>query len=110
MKIKGVKLKIVITAVILLFAVVLYFSPVSCLILPFTGVRCPGCGMTRALLSALRLDFKAAFNYHAMFWSVPILYLFFLFDGKIFKVKWVNVVVLILILAGFAINWVINLI
>ena len=32
----------------------------------FFGVACPGCGMTRALLSALRFDFAAAFSYHPL--------------------------------------------
>ena len=31
-----------------------------------------GCGMTRAWLAALRLDFAAAFAYHPLFWVVPI--------------------------------------
>ena len=34
------------------------------------GIRCPGCGMTRALLSLLHLDFKAAFYYHPLFPAV----------------------------------------
>ena len=37
-----------------------------------TGIPCPGCGMTRAWLAALRLDFAAAFAYHPLFWAVPI--------------------------------------
>lgn len=32
----------------------------------FFGIACPGCGMTRALLSALRLDLAAAFAYHPL--------------------------------------------
>ena len=30
-------------------------------------MNCPGCGMTRALLSALRFDFQSAFRYHPLF-------------------------------------------
>lgn len=30
-------------------------------------VKCPGCGMTHALLCALRLDFSAAFRWHCLF-------------------------------------------
>ncbi len=40
--------------------------PVRC----FFGIPCPGCGMTRALLSALRLDFSAAFAYHPLWVAV----------------------------------------
>ena len=35
------------------------------------GVSCPGCGMTRAFASALRLDFAAAFYYNPM-WPLVI--------------------------------------
>ena len=36
------------------------------------GISCPGCGMTRALLSCLKLDFVSAFNYHPLFGIVII--------------------------------------
>lgn len=34
------------------------------------GIPCPGCGLTRACLSALQLDFPAAFTYHPLFWLI----------------------------------------
>ena len=37
----------------------------------FFGISCPGCGMTRALLAALRLDFATAFSYHPLFFLLP---------------------------------------
>lgn len=49
------------------------------------GVSCPGCGMTRALLSALRLDFKQAFYYHPMFPAVPFVGLMVIFRKRIPK-------------------------
>ena len=107
MRIKNPGFKIFITAVILVFAVLLYFSPISCVFLQLTGIPCPGCGMTRALICASRLDFAGAFEYHMMFWSVPVLYLYFLCDGRVFGKKWADVAVLALILAGFIINWII---
>ena len=39
---------------------------ITCPIRFLTGISCPGCGMTRALLSALRMDFQAAFYYHPL--------------------------------------------
>lgn len=30
-------------------------------------IDCPGCGMTRAMLSVLRMDFRAALRYHCLF-------------------------------------------
>lgn len=71
----------------------IFFSVVFCAILfyscPFkylTGLDCPGCGLTRAFLSAFRLDFKAAFNYHPLFLLIGIELLYLLF-GNYFKLK-----------------------
>ena len=36
------------------------------------GVTCPGCGMTRALISFVKLDFVSAFHYHPLFGLVLI--------------------------------------
>ncbi|MDO4913953.1 MAG: DUF2752 domain-containing protein [Bifidobacteriaceae bacterium] len=60
---------------IALFYVVLQCFGVTCPIKFLTGVSCPGCGMTRAWLSVFRLDFNAAWHYHPLFWSIPIILL-----------------------------------
>lgn len=65
--------------------------------------------MTRAVVSALNFDFVSAFQYHRMFWSLPIIGLYVLFDGKIFKKKFVNIGLLVVILVGFIVNWMLNL-
>jgi len=46
-------------------------------------IDCPGCGMTRALMAALRLDFAAAFTYHPLFWLFGPIFLYFLFYDEI---------------------------
>lgn len=43
---------------------------IGCPIKFLTGISCPGCGMTRALVSALRLDFRQAFSYHPLWIAV----------------------------------------
>lgn len=50
----------------------LYLLDIGCVFRLMTGIPCPGCGMTRAWLAALRLDFAAAFAYHPLFWVVPV--------------------------------------
>lgn len=65
---------IAIALLILLFWV---FS-IPCPIKFLTGISCAGCGMTRAWLSVLHLDFSAAIDYHPLFWAVPIAFLCFL--------------------------------
>lgn len=78
---------------------------ISCVFRWLFGIRCPGCGMTHAALALLRLDFAAAFAYHPMVFSVPLLYLYVLTDGHVFKNKRLNIAVIILIFSGFLINY-----
>ena len=44
---------------------------VTCPIRFLTGISCAGCGMSRAWLSLLRLDFAGALRFHPLFW-LPI--------------------------------------
>ncbi len=44
-----------------------------CLFRRLTGIPCPCCGMSRAWIAALRLDFRGAFSFHPVFWSLPVL-------------------------------------
>ena len=77
----------------------LYITGIGCLIKWITGVSCAGCGMTRAVLSALQLDFKEAFYYHPLFWMLPVILIFYLFWEKIPKkikygITWIMVIAL----------------
>lgn len=45
---------------------ILYFSGIHCFFRFFTGIPCPSCGMTRAFLSLLKLDFYRSFYYHSL--------------------------------------------
>jgi hypothetical protein len=83
----------------------LYATGVGCPILHFLGVRCPGCGLTRAVLAACRLDARAAFAAHPMVWALPVLFLYFWKDGRAFRRKTVNALVLGGIAAGFLAVW-----
>ncbi len=53
-----------VTAVLLFF--LLFLFDVPCVVKQLTGLSCPGCGMSRALISALKLDFASAFYYHPL--------------------------------------------
>lgn len=55
-----------------LCALALYVTDIGCIIRFVTGVSCPGCGLTRAWLCALSLEFDAALAYHPLFWAVPL--------------------------------------
>lgn len=104
-EIKNLKHKLTVFGVYFLGICICWALKVPCIFQMLFDMPCPGCGMTRALLSVLRLDFVSAFNYHPMFWSVPVVFAFLIFDGKIFKNKKLNYTVLSLIAVGFAINW-----
>lgn len=102
--------KLLFTAAYLGLLCVFYYFEIQCFFLTLFNLPCPGCGMSRALLSALRLDFRSAFDYHLMFWSVPLLYAYFLLDGRLFGNKLINRAVFILIISGFIINWIFSLV
>ncbi len=56
---------------------------IPCPIKHLTGLSCAGCGMTRAFLSALSLDFSAAFNYHPLWISlIPLAALLIVLKSK----------------------------
>ena len=91
-KMKNLKKRLISCAWILGTILIMYIFKIPCLIKWAFGIECPGCGITRAYISLFRLDLKQAFMYNRMFWVVPFCFLFYLFDGQLFKNKWVNVI------------------
>lgn len=49
-----------------------------CVLHEWTGLQCGGCGLTRAAVALLHLDFAAAFSYHALW---PVFAAYFLWVG-----------------------------
>lgn len=108
-RITDLKEKLIFTAGYLLVIGLMWLLDMPCIFMHFLNIPCPGCGMTRAMLSVLRFDIVGAFRYHPMFWSIPIAYLYFLFDGKVFKNKIIDMSILIGIAAGFVIEWIVKI-
>ena len=77
----------------------------GCLLQRNTGIPCPGCGLTRAWLAAVKLDFAAALSWHPMFWSVPALVWFLFYDLEPLGSRRWNRWILGLILAGWALAY-----
>lgn len=83
---------------------------IPCVFYKITGIQCPGCGNTRAVLSLVRGDIKAAFEYNAFFLP-EILYLLSIYvactvryiKGSGFsyypKVRVIDIVAMVLFLA-----------
>ncbi len=102
---KDLKIKISVLLILFLVVFLMYFLKIPCIFKTITGLECLGCGMTRAVLSAIKLDFKSAFSCHIMFWSVPILVLLLFKDGRIFKNRYLNFTLYILLGFGFLVNY-----
>lgn len=63
----------IITVIAVITALLNTVFKVGCLMKAIIGVPCPVCGMTRAYLSLLTLDFDTAFKYNSSFWMFPII-------------------------------------
>lgn len=68
------KLKAVLPTLIVIAGLYLVFHllGISCPIKFMTGISCPGCGMTRAVLSATAFHFAKAFSYHPLWVLMPV--------------------------------------
>ena len=77
------RLEIGAIAIVAVLYIFFFIAGITCPIKFVTGVSCPGCGMSRALMSAVRGDFSAAFSYHPMWITLPIIGFFLIF----FKIK-----------------------
>lgn len=50
-----------------------YVLGIGCPIKYMTGISCPGCGMTRAVVECIHLDFINAWYYHPLFFTLPLI-------------------------------------
>lgn len=85
-------------AAILFIYVVFHIVGIGCPIKFVTGISCLGCGMTRAWLSLLKLDFAAAFYYHPLYALPPVALLVYLLKSKI-NIKIYKIIMLTIISA-----------
>ncbi len=105
----NVKIKLLMTIIYILILVMVALLDIKCIFISTIGLPCPGCGMTRAIKAALSFDFIKAFSYHLMFWAVPIMYIYFLWEGRLFENKKIDKVIWIVIITGFILNWILRL-
>lgn len=52
-----------------------------------TGISCPGCGMSRAAISLIHLDYSQAFYYNPCVFILPLAVILYFFRNKIENVK-----------------------
>ena len=86
-------------SVILLFYIAIESIGITCPIKFLTGISCAGCGMSRAFLAALKVDFVSAFHFHPLFWLVIPTVLLFVFRNKVrlFKICFILIVAIFII-------------
>ena len=108
-RVTHLKEKLLLTVVFLLFLLLCIKFSFQCVYLTLFHVYCPGCGMTRAYSALLHLQIGQAFRCNFMFWSVPICWLYIMFDGKLFGQRLLDTAVLGVIAAGFVILFVARL-
>lgn len=93
--------KTILLYVTILFFIAVFYFVYNCPFKYFFGICCPGCGMTRATLSLLKLDFQQAFYYHPAVFIMPFAIIVFFLRKRIPK-KIINLLggILILILTA----------
>ena len=68
-----------------------------CLIRGLTGIPCPSCGMSRAIIAVINGDIINAFKFHPLFWLPFILLVLIVFKRRFFKQILISSVILIII-------------
>ena len=82
MKVKAKDFMIFMSAVAIFYGFIFALG-FTCPIKALTGVSTPGCGMTRAWFSLLRLRPRTAFYYHPLFPLPAIVFLAFIFRDRL---------------------------
>ena len=104
-RIKELKNKLILTAIYTCILIIFWSLHIPCLFEHFLKIPCPGCGMSQAVFCAIKLDFVGAFSSHPMFWSMPILYVYYLIDFRGLRNKLPHYIILCAIAVGFGVNW-----
>lgn len=93
-----------IVILILAFSFILAFN-IKCIIRTLIGIPCPGCGMTRAWIEAINLNFYEAFKFHPLFLLAPILIILIIIRGgesidKYTKYIDISIVIIVVLFLG----------
>lgn len=89
-------------------ALVLFIVDIGCPTRFLSGICCPGCGMTRAVISLLHLDINGAVHYHPLVFTLPIIAFLFINQKRINT--YVLNTILALIIVAFVVVYLVRLI
>lgn len=101
--------KYILIPIYFVYYIISYITKIGCIWKAIFKIPCPGCGYTRAILSMLRLDIEKAWNYHPMFWASFLIAAYFIFEGEVFRNKFINSVIGWMIILGFLVVWILRL-
>ena len=79
---KGVKKLILLTIILIAYLILssIFHIYLLCPLHSITNLYCPGCGVTRMLLSILKLDFYQAFRYNPLLFICLPFFIYLLID------------------------------
>ena len=86
-------------------AAIMYFTKLGCVWQRLLGFPCPACGLTRATVYLFEFNFAKAFAMHPMVFSLPLIAVYILYDGRPFKNRAVNIGIISVLGAGFLATW-----
>ena len=85
-----IKKHLFIFAVIGIYFVLIAIFDITCPIRYITKVPCPTCGITRAMMSLIRLDFKGYVEYNVMAFFMITTVMLLIHRDVFKKRKWIN--------------------
>lgn len=80
----------------IILALALFILDIGCPTRFLTGICCPGCGMTRAVMHLCKGDVAGAIHYHPLVFTLPIIVVLFVFKDRINK-KVLNIILITII-------------
>lgn len=80
---------------------VLRLLDTTCIFIYLFDIPCPGCGMTRALLSLLKFDIKSAFLYNPAIFFMPYIAYYIFGNPKAKWHKYILIITAIVLVSGW---------
>lgn len=81
--------------IIVLMAAVFIFTGGQCLIKKITGFPCPSCGLTRAIVELLKLNFQGSLYYNPLAIPIILILIYFIYGKKPLGGKKSNEIIII---------------